>query len=313
MNYTFTDNPGNEQGIVIATNGVAVDAKAAKLNNDVKRPAVKANWVKGRMPQVAPVAKDYSAFLNSVGITVVNFGRETDAQSTKKLRVNKLVNDKARVLYGATERIDIAPVKEEVPEEKVVVAEETPLTPNIVPETEDVRGRHERTGEIPVNDIKEAINEAPVPNNIVQFPTRAERNATPEVAKPETKGGDIDLYNDLLHNVSQGNDNLSHQLQGALDKLSEVTAQKNQLAEKYAMAFKDYEQLQRDVKALQEKQETQEKLSVTLDSIKKIENENLARTGDLADLAKQIEKLKKEKQALEARAYDDNYGMGKAA
>lgn len=311
MNYTFTGNP-SEQGVLIETKGVAIDAKAAKLNNDVKKPAVKANWEKGRVPQntvsaATPVAKDYTSFMNGAGIVVVKFAPEVVATSTKKLRVNALVIDKARILYNAVERVEIAPVvKEEIVAPQEEIKNEAPLEPSVIDSREDIHGRHERTGEIPVEEVKEAVKESiEKPNTVVQFSTRSERNI-PEVEKPEVrqenKTGDIELYNNLLHNVSSGEttEDVSRQLQGARDKLSAVKAQSQKIAEQYVQAVKELEAL--------EQEEKEEELNITLQTISKIEDENLAKTSDLTDIRQKIAQLKAAKQAREAQLYEDKIG-----
>ena len=308
MNYTIMDNPFKENSVIL-TRGVVTDAKVAKLNNDTKRPSLVKNWEAG-IPQAPvtvnaePIVRDYTSLLNSVGISMVNFAPSVTNSGAKKLRVNKIVKDKAQNVFGASEKIDIEPVVEKV-ESQPIVEEKDPLEPSVV-NSQDLRGRHERTGEIPVAEIKEAVSN----DNMAAFTTRSERNAEP-VNKPEAKAGDIDLYNNLLHSVSQGDD-VSHQLQGARDKLSAVKAQNQDLARKYAQAVKEYEALQQEIKE-QQAQREKEELSITLSDIQRIEDENLAKTSDLTTLQEQIKLLKEQRAAMQSDIYENSRGMGRVA
>ena len=44
MIYSISGNPYANESTTILTNGVSTSAKAAKLNQEVKRPAVQDNW-----------------------------------------------------------------------------------------------------------------------------------------------------------------------------------------------------------------------------------------------------------------------------
>ncbi len=310
MNYTFTDNPGNA-GVPVESHGRMTDAKAAKLNNDTKKPAVHSKYVSGLESQISE-PKDYTQVSNRNNISVTEHPKAADVISLKKLRVGSVVIKGSQKFNNGVPKLTIVP-KEEVVTPKVEITNDTPLTPNVMPLIDDNRGRHEKTGEIPVAEVQEAVKQQEE-SNIVQFPSRTERNLASELAKPETKAGDIDLYNNLLHSAS-GDSDISHQLQGARDKLSEVKAQSNKIAQAYADAVRSYEQLKQEVEERRARQEQRDKqeLSATLNDIKKIEDDNLARTSDLTSLQEQIERLREEKQALEARTYEDSRGVRTAA
>ncbi len=311
MNYTIIENPYKDESTVIATRGVMTDAKVAKLNNEKKKPALVKHWeeLKPQMevPTVLEAApKDYNALLENVGIKVVNYATSAANSGAKKLRVNKIVNEKARNVFENSPKIDVvakpAEVKEEIKEEIKV---ENVLEPNIVETNTDVRGRHEKTGEIPLSEIKEAlINDTPVTQTT--FASRVERNTPVEKteAKPE-KAGDMDLYNNLLHNASV-TDDVSRQLQGARNQLSIEKEESRKLAEQYGEAVKELEKLKEEVEVTkkQKEQKAKEELSITLKSIENLQKENLERTSDLTSIKSEIARLKAEKQAMDAMNYE---------
>ncbi len=311
MNYTIIENPYKDESTVIATRGVMTDAKVAKLNNEKKKPALVKHWeeLKPQMevPTVLEAApKDYNALLENVGIKVVNYATSAANSGAKKLRVNKIVNEKARNVFENSPKIDVvakpAEVKEEIKEEIKV---ENVLEPNIVETNTDVRGRHEKTGEIPLSEIKEAlINDTPVTQTT--FASRVERNTPVEKteAKPE-KAGDMDLYNNLLHNASV-TDDVSRQLQGARNQLSIEKEESRKLAEQYGEAVKELEKLKEEVEVTkkQKEQKAKEELSITLKSIENLQKENLERTSDLTSIQSEIARLKAEKQAMEASNFE---------
>ena len=310
MNYTIIENPYKDESTVIATRGVMTDAKVAKLNNEKKKPALVKHWeeLKPQMevPTVMePTPKDYSALLDNVGIKVVNYATLAANTGAKKLRVNRIVNEKARNVFENSPRIDVVAKPAEVKEEQEEIKEENVLEPNIVDTNEDVRGRHEKTGEIPLNEIKEAlINDTPV--NTTTFASRVERNTT--VEKPEVKtekAGDMDLYNNLLHNASV-TDDVSRQLQGARNQLSIEKEESRKLAEQYGEAVKELEKLKEEVEVTkkQKEQNAKEELSITLKSIENLQKENLERTSDLTSIQSEIARLKAEKQAMEASDFE---------
>ena len=325
MNYTFIENPYKDENSVVTTRGVMTDAKIAKLNNVTKRPAIVKNWEDNRPQPVVslistPETKDYSSLLNTVGITIVNHAKEADNSGAKKLRVNKIVNEKAINIYDNSEKIDMVPEKVAVPKEekKEEVKVENPLEPNIFSSREDVHGRHERTGEIPVDAIKEAVknDKPPVSSDIL---SRSERNANIMIndQSKESKAGDMDLYNNLLHNVSVGqNEDVSRQLQGARNQLSIEQEESKKLAYQYGEAVKELAKLKEDIENTKKQQEQQvkEELSITLKNIESLQKENLERTSDLTSIQSEIAKLKAEKRAMEESFYEDNHSSyGRAA
>ena len=282
MNYTIVDNPYKDENSVITTRGVMTDAKIAKLNNATKRPAIVKHWEES-IPQVVvtmtpPVEKDYNQILTNLGLVAVNHAKEASNSGAKKLRVNKIVNEKANKIYNNVDKVDVTPEKivelPKVEEKKVEVKSENPFEPSIVNSRSEIHGRHERTGEIPVDAIKEAVkNDTPlVTNNAVNMTSRTERNAMvndlPKVeVKTESKAGDMDLYNNLLHNAAE--DDVSRQLQGARNQLNIEKEESRKLAEQYGAAVKELERLKEDInnKKKAQEQQAKEELSMTSKSI----------------------------------------------
>lgn len=307
MNYTAVENPYKDESVIITTRGIS-DAKVAKLNNDKKRPALVVNWEKLRPAEVSSplsVSKNYDSLLSEVGIKLVNYGTPVSNTGAKKLRVNKIVNEKAKNIYGGSDKIDIEPQKEEiVVNEEPKETNEMAFTPNVVNSREDVHGRHEKTAEIPVVAIQDAVN-----NNSTSYPSRAERNSLsdlttkPEV-KQEAKAGDMDLYNNLLHGGVD--DDVSRQLQGARNQLSIEKEESRKLAEQYGKAVKELERLKEDIEVTkkQKEQKAKEELSITLKSIENLQKENLERTSDLTSIKSEIARLRAEKQAMEASNFE---------
>ena len=319
MNYTFVDNPWIDEKSIVITRGVVTDAKVAKLNNATKRPAIVKHWEDNK-PQLQislmnpPSKKDYNLLLANIGIKAVNHVHVAENFGAKKLRVNKIVNEKAMSIYDNSEKVDIIPEK---PKEEVnEVKKESPLEPNII-SYEEVRGRHEHTGEIPVDAIKEAVKseKPPVSREVPIMTSRAERNANimNEQVK-ETKAGDMDLYNNLLHNATQEED-VSRQLQGARNQLSIEKEESKKLAEQYGEAVKELAKLKEDIEVAKKQQEQQakEELSITLKSIESLQKENLERTSDLTSIQSEIARLKAEKRAMEENFYKESRSYGRAA
>ena len=325
MNFTIVENPYKDENSVITTRGVMTDAKIAKLNNATKRPTIVKHWEEG-IPQPvvsmmsAPVVKDYRSLLDNVGITAVNYALSANNVGAKKLKVNKIVNEKASNIYNSSSKVTVIPEKPPVVEvPKVEVKEEpkvaSPLEPNIVNSREEIHGRHERTGEIPVQAIREAVrNDAPPVSTPTPMISRSERNLSMNDMRQESKAGDMDLYNNLLHNVDQ-NEDVSKQLQGARNQLNIEKAENRKLAEQYGEAVKELEELKKDIETTkkQQEQKAKEELNITLRNLESLQKENLERTSDLTSIQSEIARLKAEKRAMEESLYDDNRSYGRAA
>ena len=319
MNYTFTENPYKEDKPIILPRGFMNDAKIAKLNNLTKRPAILKHWEENRPNEIVSLSnfvttkKDYSSLLNNIGLEAVNYAPKANNLGAKKLRVNKVVNEKSINVYNNSDKVDVIPLPKVVetpkPEVKEEIKVESPLEPNIVSNREEIRGRHERTGEIPVEAIKETVKEEKIP-----MTSRVERNAFVSESKQEAKAGDMDLYNNLLHNAPIDED-VSKQLQGARNQLSIEKEESRKLAEQYGDAVKELERLKEDI-AQQKKakeQQVKQELNDTLKNIEALQKENLERTSDLTSIQSEIAKLKAEKRAMEESFYEDNRSYGRAA
>ncbi len=133
-----------------------------------------------------------------------------------------------------------------------------------------------------------------------------------ENVKVEPKGGDVDLYNSLLHN--DGAVDVSKQLQGARLQLEEVKDEGRKLAAQYSEAVQELEQLKKDIEYQNKIRQEQEKneLSTTLKDIAAIKQANLARTSDLSSIQAEIARLKAERENMMANDYDAR-SMGRAA
>ena len=317
MNIAITGNPYENDSVIVSSRGVMTDAKIAKLNNTTKRPVLVANWEKGR-PSItvsseikeAVANRDYNTLLDGIGIKAVDYSKNVSSTGAKKLRVNKIVKAKSSNIYDNVEKEKV----EIKYENQDLVSQINALSQPMEVETkrEDVHGRHERTGEIPVNDIREAVRNDAVEST--PFVSRMERNAQEhenvskinELPRQEPKAGDIDLYNNLLH--SEKDDDVSRQLQGAREELSQEKEESKKLAEKYGQAVRELEELKTDIenkrrlKAQQEKRE----LTETLNNIETLKKQNLERTSDLSSIQAEIAKLKAEKEAMESVMYNDS-------
>lgn len=314
MIYSISGNPYANESTTILTNGVSASAKAAKLNQEVKRPAVQNNWKKALRElevSLTPAIETTSSVdvLKKIGMTMVNYPVQGIRLGAKKLRTDpKAVNDKCRMIYLKNPKIDV-PTPAPVVEITTIDEKEDVLNQNVIGSRADVRGRHEKTGEIPVNEIKEAIgNDLPPIDSIASFVSRTERNATPDVkidTKQETKAGDMDLYNKLVHNGGQ-EDDVVRQLQGARSQLSAAKDENKKLAEELNEAEKLLETLEKENRELIQKQQAQTRaaLSKTLRDYDAVQEDNLAKTNNLTSIRAQIERLKAEKEAREASMYD---------
>ena len=314
-NITILDNPYIE-GVVISTNGVGVSSKAAKINDDKKSFAVTkkdrlgANWEKNKPAitvappmEITSEPKDYSGLLQRIGITLVNHAKEAIKTGDRKLRTNAIVADKTRKISDSSPKVDVIPLPEEkvVPEpvapiqtpqveEPKEVRKPVSMEPTILSSRSDIHGRHEHTGEIPVDLVREAVRS----NNPGLASSRMDRsmNELPEV-KQETKAGDIDLYTSLMHNDPQ--DDISKQLQGAKKELSIEKEENRKIAEQYGEAVKELEALKHEYESKKKmKQErVKQELINTLNDIETVKKEKLERTSDLTSIRAEISRLRR--------------------
>ena len=322
MIYSIIENPYIDESTVIVSNGVSVSSKAAKLNEAVKRPAVKNNWQNALRAIEVPTSpvvetKTSEEVLNKIGISLVNFPLDGQKTGAKKLRTNpKAVNEKCKNIYLRTPREDVMPTEISSIVEAIVQEDKkeetgTSLTPNIIGSRGDVHGRHEKTAEIPVVEIQEAVNATlPPVTNTSSFVSRAERNTNASLAPKQEvkqeKAGDMDLYNKLVHNGGQ-EDDVVRQLQGARSQLSKAQGENEKLTRELSEAEKELQALERENRELIQKQEAQNRaaLTKTLRDYDAIQEDNLAKTNNLYSIREQIEKLRAEKQAREASMYDN--------
>ena len=347
-NIAILDNPYSE-GIVVSTNGVGVSSKAAKINDDKKSfPVTKkdrliANWEKNKpaITTAPPMSitsepKNYSSVLSKLEITPVNYAKEVTNNGAKKLRVNQIVNGKTTSIYNSSAKIDVTPLPEPKKEEPVIVEQpiveekSTPIEPPkpiveerktsplesaIMSSRSDIHGRHEHTGEIPVDLVREAVRN----DNPNLGISRMERNIGNEPAreeiKQETNGVDMDLYTSLMQNTGQ--EDVSKQLQGAKKELSMEKEESRKLAEQYGQAVRELNKLKEEIESKKKMKEQHEKqeLSTTLNDLETIKRENLERTSDLSAIRAEISKLEAQKRALEDSTdiYSDYRSYGRAS
>lgn len=341
-NIAILDNPFGD-GVIVSSRGVGIDSKAAKLNNSTKRPVLVKRWEDAKMKLISKAlevkenVKDAASVLKKLGITLVNYAMETISNGAKKLRVNAVVNDRTSSIYNNNEKIDVVPMVEEKPVEvaqpapvvqtasvveppKAVMPEKTvnPMEPSIQSSRSEIHGRHERTGEIPVDKVREAVrNDSPVVNTPTPSISRVERSAmnmpAREEVKEEVKAGDMDLYNNLLH--SNGQDDVSRQLQGARKELSKEQEESRKLAEQYGEAVKELKNLKEELENKKKAKEQRDKkeLNETLNNLETLKRENLDRTSDLSSIRAEIERLKAERDSMGNDFYDDYHSYGRAA
>ena len=329
-NIAILDNPFTE-GVIVSSRGVGVDSKAAKLNNNTKRPVLVKHWEDAKMKLMSAAIKATEAPKESVdvikklGITLVNYAKEAASNGAKKLRVNEIVNGKATKIYENNAKVDVIPLPEE---KKVVVepapsivempkpvVEEMPKAPMepVLSSRADIHGRHEHTGEIPVDAIREAVK-----NNNPSI-SRMERNVTTELPKddfkPEINAVNMDLYTSLMQNSQQ--DDVSKQLQGAKKELSLEKEESRKLAEQYGEAVRELNKLKEEIesKKKMKEQHVKQELSTTLSDLETIKRENLERTSDLSAIRAEISKLEAQKRELEDNndIYSDYRSFGRAA
>ncbi len=326
----FTSNPSIGENVTVVTRGVMTDAKAAKTDNVSKRPLLLAKWRNGRpaatntVKTVETASEDSSTLLEKIGITSVarSAYRKQDNNSVgaKKLRVNKIVVSKTKAIYQ--------PVEDEIEVQKEESQELVDQINALTEDTQEERGRHEKTAKIPVVDIKEALqNDTPVTTRM----TRSVQEPVTEKAVPEAKAGDIDLYTNLYNNIIQrdenepaqemvapvsvdrsfyssvtSNNDVSRQLQGAKEELSMAEAEGRKLLDEYNRAIKEVQEIEADIQRREEqkKQETMRELAETRKSIKAVNDRNLEVTQSLGDIRKQLAVLKARRDAIDADAYE---------
>ena len=160
MNFTIVENPYKDENSVITTRGVLTDAKIAKLNNDKKKPAIVKHWEEN-IPQpvvtvMNTIEKDEKKIctdtLARVGVTAVNEPHEVIIEGYKKIKTNQIVPQNTIKVSNVVDKIDVVPLKAPVVETPKEEIKEVPkvvnsLEPSIVSSREEVRGRHEHTGE----------------------------------------------------------------------------------------------------------------------------------------------------------------------
>ncbi len=290
MIYAITDNPYKE-GVTGYSNGVAASSKAAKLNNDAKRPALVKNWENLRpvetkeVKEEVPAKENYDEFLGKVNISVVEHAKNNGrTEGAKKIRVNKIVNEKAAQVYNSVERIAV-----EVPK----VEEKPPIPEPTVEVNNEFVGKHGKTGEIPVNEVQEAVKNDELPPM-----SRVSRNMSNEVvnAPSRVEPGDVDLYNSLLHNE----DDISKQLQGARNQLSIERAENEKLIQEYEDAVKQLQELKTNLANRKKEQEEKARteLTKTLNDIEAYQRDNLEKTSDISSVKAEIAKILAEEREL---------------
>ena len=306
-------------GVVISTRGAMTDAKVAKLNNDTKRKNMSARYEDFRMSAMSKalnakktIVESVETLLQKVGITMVNHPKKAHNNGAKKLRTNKEVLSNNSSKYEAAPKIDVVPMvveksapvveipKVEAKEEPKVTV--NPFEPNISTSREEVHGRHERTGEIPVATINETVKDNSVPvSNPMPPISRSERNSGGEF-KQESMGGNMDQYNKLVHGNDQSSD-ISKQIQESEQRINLKQEQVRQIDEELSLTKDKLVRVKEKIIQKQQMQEQQkrQKLEVLKQEESEIDKDILGKTSPLNSLVSEVAKYE-----AELRAYDED-------
>ena len=180
MNIAFEGNPYLGSGNKVFSDG---SFKVAKMNVETKVPNLVANWEK-ELAKMSTVVSQVGSpnygndlILGRLGIESLDYYARIKRENAKKLKVNPIVANKSKAVYGIKEAIKL--------DEPVMnnIVNDSTLTRSDV-HKEDVvdtrMSRLERTGEIPTVDVNRETTmkrETPsISSNIINTPTRFERS-----------------------------------------------------------------------------------------------------------------------------------------
>lgn len=324
-NVAIVKNPCVSVDKKIPSDGSFKVAKMSKLEKTPKIQTLSARWQKELAKLetvVSKVTNTAAMVMDKLFASTTDFYSKALRDGARKLKVNEIVANKSRAYYGVHNAIVITkkeePVKDVAEAINNITIEEEKVQEE-EPTVDSRMSRLERTGEVYANNAN-AEYEEPKENKIINTPTRFERyNENPydalindnanvaaqnensldnRVKSSDTRGGDPNLYNELIHGAKA--DDVSSQLLEAKNRLSNAQKERakakavnKSLEDEIANIRKTIDNIKR------EKQEKAEReLSNTLNMLDATKEEILGETrkydnlqGELAELIRQRDNL----------------------
>ena len=322
-NVTIVTNPCVSVDKKIPSDGSFKVAKMSKLEKTPKIQTLSARWQKELAKletTVSKVADTAAVVMEKLMASSTDFYKKTLREGARKLKVNKIVADKSKNYYGIHDAIviekKVEPIKEDISN---VINNITIEEKKEEPIVDSRMSRLERTGEV-FNNKTNFEYEEPKENKVINTPTRFERhnenpydalindnvntvvhddiNLDNRVKISETRGGDPNLYNELIHGSK--NDDVSSQLLEAKNKLSNAQKERakakavnKSLEDEIANIRKTIDNIKR------EKQEKDEReLSNTLNMLDATKEEILGETRKYDNLQEELAELIRQRDSL---------------
>lgn len=321
MNIAFEGNPYLGSGNKVFSDG---SFKVAKMNVETKVPNLVANWEK-ELAKMSTVVSQVGSpnygndlILGRLGIESLDYYARIKRENAKKLKVNPIVANKSKAVYGIKEAIKL--------DEPVMnnIVNDSTLTRSDV-HKEDVvdtrMSRLERTGEIPTVDVNRETTmkrETPsISSNVINTPTRFERNneSTPFEAlindnnigahaekaednsvKTSETGGDPNLYTKLIH----GDNDISARLMEAKNKLSTANEEREKARAVNASLEAEVASVKKTIEELKKKQEekAEQELNNTLNMLQTAKEDILGETRKYDNLQEELAELIRQRDNL---------------
>ncbi len=349
-NVAIEGNPYVSENTIVTSDGTF---KVAKMSNKAETPKIQtlsSRWMKELakaqkiVDKVTSHENGLDLVLGRLGAESIDYYSELQNSGVRKLKVNRIVADKSKKVYGFHNAIVVKkeePIKEPVVnvEEKINDINLEEVYENPVSDTRDTRmSRLERTGDsVNINNFEnqEMKRQTPPVNDIINTPSRFERHMeTPfdalindnnessindkkeneQVKVSETRGGDPNLYNKLIHG-SEKND-ISIRLQDAKSKLYTANEEKEKAKAVNASLEQDVEKVRKEIEKIKkDKQEKEEReLSNTLNMLQAAKEEILGETRRYDNLQEELAELIRQRDnLLGSSSYnDDNYSRNRS-
>lgn len=339
-NIAIVGNPCVSVDKKISSDGSFKVAKMSKLENTPKIQTLAARWQKELAKidsTVTKVVNSATNIMEKIGIVVTDYYEKLTNEGARKLKVNPIVANKTKSYYGTHNAIIIEKKKEELVQDSI------PNTINDIT-IDEVRNdeqvadsrmsRLERNEETFV-DNRNVEREMPVENKVTNTPiTRFDRysenpydalindSSNKQVEDEyeshtrvtETKGGDPNLYNELIHGAK--NSDVSSQLLDARNKLSNAQKEKAKAKAVNKSLEDEVMKLRETIAAIKrEKQEKDEmELSNTLNMLEATKEEILGETRKYDNLQEELAELIRQRDSLlnGGSAYENsNYSRGR--
>ena len=345
-NVAIEGNPYVNENTNVISDGTF---KVAKMSNKAETPKIQtlsARWQK-ELAKVKPIVDNVTShehgldlILNRLGAESIDYYNEMQNVGVRKLKVNRIVRDKSKKVYGLHDAIVLEKnePKEEKIEVKPVVSEINNINleevyENPAPDTR--MSRLERTGEMPVNsfDNQEMKRQTPQINDVINTPTRFERhmetpfdalindnnvnssnekrdNEQPRVS--ETRGGDPNLYNKLIHGGEKSD--ISIRLQDAKNKLYTANEEREKAKAVNASLEQDVEKVRKEIEKIKrdKKEKEERELSNTLNMLQATKEEILGETRKYDNLQEELAELIRQRDNLLGGSSYDNEGYSKS-